>query len=87
MALPQQFQPRPPERRGLGLTFLGMMNDQPVATGNFVGREQYEIAYAKLHRRVSMLERALLSHVLHKHRPWYKRLWVRIRGLFKGEDK
>lgn len=67
-----QFKHSPSDKRGLGLTFLGMQDasvSNNVATyKGYVTREEFDSVIGELRAEIKRMKE-----------PWYKRLWMWIR--------
>ena len=69
----------PADKRGMGLTFLGMMkhDDAPVQYNDGEIRQMWVEIYS-LKTEVEYLRKQVMT-------PWYKKAWAAIVRLFKGE--
>lgn len=81
MALVKNISHSPSDKRGLGLTFLGMMNKDdtpsPLSVGDFISRTEFDNALFLMRAEIEALR-------IRVNTPWYKRLFNRIKRMFKG---
>jgi hypothetical protein len=84
MATLRNISHSPSDKRGLGLTFLGMMNKDdtsyPIASYDFINRVEFENAIQLMRAELQVL-RVIVNT------PWYKKAWAAIVRLFKGDSK
>lgn len=85
-----QFKHSPPDKRGLGLTFLGMMapQNEAVSSTEYVTQEEFAIAVRVLRKEINALNDIVMVMMYEATNkiPWYSKLWVCIkRTLHIGE--
>lgn len=72
---PANIRHSPADKRGLGLTFLGMMAREESAN-NSISKNEYDETISGLIQRIEALEKQLSS----TKTSWYRRLWEWIKS-------
>jgi len=71
----------PSDKRGLGLTFLGMMKHD-IETFN----DQYDEQIEALYKECTNLRKEIVALRIYVMTPWYKKAWAAIVKIFRGGD-
>jgi hypothetical protein len=73
-----------PERRGTGITFLGMQSKPSPNANEYISKKDHEEVVKWLNNRIIILENFVENYMYYKSLPLWKRLWLMIRRKFDG---